>query len=175
LELQLSFATRDKETAQESLTRVEQERDAAIAQQQETLRDSSLASQKMDSLLQMLTKKESEEMVELRRYRDRSKEMESELSNSRKRVQELELRVESLIRNEAKATQSLEHSRHLVEQTEIKLGKLEREIEPLRRLDEAQKTRDMDFEEIRLQLQTQEKQEVSIYHSSCSRNTDFLG
>ncbi|PVF94544.1 hypothetical protein CPB86DRAFT_808513 [Serendipita vermifera] len=159
LELQLSFATRDKEVAQETLDRVEQERDAAIAQQQETLRESSLASQKMDSLLQMLTKKESDELVELRKYRDRSKEMESELSNTRKRAQELEARIEQLIRNEAKTAQSLEHSRLEVKQSEVKIGSLEREIEPLRRLNEAQKTRDQDFEEIRLQLQNQEKQE----------------
>ena len=161
LELQLKFATQDKESAQESLRRVEQERDTAVEQQQESWRESKINSQKIDSLLQLLTTKESEELRELRRHKDRSRGIEAELTSSKKRVADLESRMEGLIRSEAKSTQALEDSRRQVEQVETKLDQLQREIEPLRRLDEAQKTRDQDFEEIRAQLETQEKQEAS--------------
>jgi len=160
LELQLKFATHDRDSAQESLRRVEQERDSAVEQQQESWRETKLNSQKIDSLLQLLTTKESDELRELRRQRDRSRTTEAELSSAQKRVAELESRMEGLIRSEAKSAQALDESQHQMDEVEAKLEKLQREIEPLRRLDEAQKTRDQDFEQIRSQLQMQEKQEV---------------
>jgi chromosome segregation ATPase len=124
-----------------------------------------LNSQKIDSLLQLLTTKEGDELRELRRQRDRSRGTEVELSNAKNRVAELESKVETLIRSEAKSAQALDDSRRQVDEVQAKLGNLQREIEPLRRLDEAQKTRDQDFEQIRAQLQMQEKQEVCPFRN----------
>ncbi|KIM21994.1 hypothetical protein M408DRAFT_297474 [Serendipita vermifera MAFF 305830] len=166
LELQLKFATQDKESAQETLRRVEQERDTAVEQQQESWRESKINSQKIDSLLQLLTAKESEELRELRRHKDRTRGTEAELASTKQRLADLESKMEALIRSEAKSTQALEDSRRQVEEAETKVTSLQREIEPLRRLDEAQKTRDRDFEEIRAQLEMQEKQEDSLRRSN---------
>lgn len=159
LELQMTFANRDKETAKEALARVEQERDATLEQQQDAWRENKLMSQKLDSLMQLLMSKESDELRELRRQRDKSKVMEAELSAAKKRTAELESKLELLVRSEAKTNQSLEDSRRQVDEYEDKVEKLEKELEPLRRLDTAQKTRDREFEQIRSQLQHQEKQE----------------
>ena len=119
-------------------------------------------SQKIDSLMQLLVAKENDELRELRRAKDRSKGLEAELAAAKTRVAELEARVEGLVRSEAKATQSVEDAKRQTQDCETKLQKLEREIEPLRRLDDAQKTRDREFEQIRSQLQLQERQEVSL-------------
>lgn len=174
LELQLKFAKQDKESAEESLRRVEQERDTAVEQQQESWRESKINSQKIDSLLQLLTNKESEELRDLRRHKDRSRGTEAELASTKQRLVDLESRMEALIRSEAKSTQALEDSRRHVVEAETKMESLQREIEPLRRLDEAQKTRDQDFEEIRAQLEMQEKQEVSVCSNSKHPTHPFL-
>ncbi|KAG9056073.1 hypothetical protein FS842_000363 [Serendipita sp. 407] len=160
LEVRLSFAERDKECAQDALRRAEQERDANVEQQQESWRESRLMSQKLDSLTQLLLSKDSDELRDLRRHREKSKVLESELSSSKNRVLELESKMEVLVRSEAKAVQSLEDARQQTDEYEVKMNKLERELEPLRRLDDAQKTRDREFEQIRTQLQSQERQEV---------------
>jgi archaellum component FlaC len=144
------------------LKRAEQERDTAIEQQQEGWRESRLMSQKIDSLMQLLVAKENDELRELRRTKDRSKGLEAELAAAKMRVTELETRVEGLVRSEAKAAQSVDDSKRQMQDYEAKLQKLEREIEPLRRLDDAQKTRDREFEQIRSQLQLQERQEVRL-------------
>jgi septal ring factor EnvC (AmiA/AmiB activator) len=144
------------------LKRTEQERDTALEQQQEGWRESRLMSQKIDSLMQLLVAKENDELRELRRAKDRSKGLEAELAAAKTRVAEIEARVEGLVRSEAKATQSVEDAKRQAQDYETKLQKIEREIEPLRRLDDAQKTRDREFEQIRSQLQLQERQEVSL-------------
>jgi chromosome segregation ATPase len=162
LELQVSFANRDKESAQEALRRVEQERDAALEQQQESWREMKLTSQKVDSLLQLLTSKESEELKELKKQRERAKATETELANAKKRISDLESKIEGLVRSEITTTRSLEDSHVQIESYQTKVDKLERELEPLRRLDEAQKARDNEFEQIRTQLTMQEKEEVSF-------------
>lgn len=132
-------------------------------------------SQKIDSLMQLLVAKESDELRELKRFKERSKGVEAELALAKSRVTELESRVEGLVRSEAKATQSGEDSQRQIQDYEAKLQKLEREIEPLRRLDDAQKTRDREFEQIRLQLQSQEIQEVRSYSSLEAYCSLFLG
>lgn len=120
-------------------------------------------SQKIDSLMQLLVAKENDELRELRRAKDRSKGLEAEITLAKTRVTELETRVEGLVRSEAKAAQSVDDAKRQLQDYETKLQKLEREIEPLRRLDDAQKTRDREFEQIRSQLQLQERQEVSLH------------
>ena len=158
----MTFANRDKEAAREALALVEQERDATLEQQQDAWRENKLMSQKLDSLMQLLLSKESDELRELRRQRDKSKVMEVELTAAKNRVTDLESKLELLVRSEAKTIQSLEDSRRQVDEYEEKAESLEKELEPLRRLDAAQKTRDREFEQIRSQLQHQEKQEVCM-------------
>lgn len=122
-----------------------------------------LTSQKVDSLLQLLTSKESEELKELRKQRERAKSTETELTNAKKRISELESKIDGLVRSEVTTTRSLEDARTQIDSYQTKVEKLERELEPLRRLDEAQKARDNEFEQIRTQLTMQEKEEVGTH------------
>ena len=157
--MQLQFAKRDVESSSEAQARLEKERDAALDQQQQGGAEILLMSQKLEALMGLITTRDNDELKILRRERDRAVTLEHEATTAKRRIAELESRVNSLERAEATSKKSLEYAQQQGQEAEETARRL---ADDLARLDEADKARDAELVQLRAKVDSHSAIEVSL-------------
>jgi hypothetical protein len=157
--LQLQFAKRDVESSNEAQARLEKERDAALDQQQKGGAEIQLMSQKLEALMGLITTRDNDELKTLRRERDRAVTLEHEATTAKRRIAELESKVNALERSEATSKKSLEYAQQQVQDAEETSRRL---ADDLARLDEADKARDAELVQLRAKVDGHSAAGVSL-------------
>ncbi|RDB29315.1 hypothetical protein Hypma_015013 [Hypsizygus marmoreus] len=159
LDLQVTFAARDKETALQTLATLQQQHDQLVSQQSHW-DDLHRASEKIDMLTTLIGQADNEELKELRRHRDRSKVLEGEHAALQKRFKEQESKVGNSERAALTARQSLAQAQQRSSEWERRAKDYEGQLEMTQtKLDQAEQTQaqlDADYSLVKLQLEERE-------------------
>lgn len=156
LDMQATFASRDKENMQRSLRSIEEEHDRILAQQAQ-LDDLRRTSEQVENLAKLMARNDSEELAELRRVRDQSKTLQFEHDTLKKRFKEQEGKIATAERTSLSTRQSLEQAQKRAADWEEKARAFEAEVERLTTaLDQAEQMKgqlDADYTLAKLQLE----------------------
>lgn len=149
----MTTAIRDKESALQATEALQQQHNVIMAQQShwDELRRTS---EKIDILASLI---DSEELKELRRYRDRTKNLEHDLQ---KRLGELETKIGNSERTAATVKQSLAQAQQRSSEWESRAKELEAQLEITHtKLDQTEQTRvQLNDEYSLLRLQFEERE-----------------
>ncbi|KAF9014925.1 hypothetical protein BDQ17DRAFT_1340185 [Cyathus striatus] len=159
LELQVTFASRDKETATQSLEVLQKQYDR-LQSQQSHWDDLRQASEKIEMLTNLIGQADNEELKELRRYRERTKALEGEHSAIQKRFKDLESRFQNSERAASAAKQSLAQAQQRSTEWERRAKEYEGQLELTQtKLEQAEQTHsqlEADYSLVKLQLDERE-------------------
>lgn len=158
--MQLQFAKRDVESSTEAQARLEKERDAALDQQQQGGAEIQLMSQKLEALMGLITTRDNDELKTLKRERDRAVTLEHEATTAKRRIAELESKVNAFERAEATSKMSLEYAQQQAQDAQETARRL---ADDLARLDEADKARDAELLQLRAKVDSHSAIEVSLF------------
>ncbi|KAF8060923.1 hypothetical protein FPV67DRAFT_1673756 [Lyophyllum atratum] len=159
LDLQVTFAARDKESAMRALERLQQQHDY-LASQQSHWDELHRASEKIEMLTTLIGQVDNEEVKDLRRYRDRTKVLEGEHAALQKRFKEQETKMGNNERATVTARQSLAQAQQRSSEWERRAKEFEGQLEMTQtKLDQAEQTQaqlDADYSLVKLQLEERE-------------------
>ncbi|KAF7306375.1 hypothetical protein MIND_00428700 [Mycena indigotica] len=162
LELQVTFAARDKESALQSLASLQKQHDQ-LASQQSHWDDLRHASAQIEMLTSLIGQADNEELKELRVIRDRSKVLEGEHAALLKRFRDQESKIASSDKAALAARQSLAQAQQRAGEWERRAKEYEGQLEMTKtKLDQAEQTHtrlDTDFSLLKLQLDEREADE----------------
>ncbi|KAG6845279.1 hypothetical protein H0H87_011430 [Tephrocybe sp. NHM501043] len=159
LELQVLIANRDKESAIQATDTLRQQHDALIAQESnwDELRRTS---EKIDTLTTLIGQVDNEELKELRRYRDRTKNLETDHAALQKQFREQETKVGNSEKTAATVKQSLAQAQQRSSEWERRAKESEGQLEMTRtKLDQTEQTQaqlEADHSLLKLQLEERE-------------------
>lgn len=155
----MTFLTRDKESALQTLATLQQQYDNLSSQQShwDELRK---ASEKIEMLTTLFGQADNEELKELRRQRDRSKVLEGEHTALQKRYKEQETKILNSERVAVTTRQSLAQAQQRSSEWERRAKDYEAQLEITQtKLDQAEQTHtqlDADYSLVKLQLEERE-------------------
>ncbi|TFK41407.1 hypothetical protein BDQ12DRAFT_679415 [Crucibulum laeve] len=162
LEMQVTFANRDKETATESLEVLRKQHDR-LSSQQNHWDDLRQAAEKIDMLTNLIGQADNEELKELRRYRERTKALESDHITLQKRFKDLEAKLQNSERAATTSRQSLAQAQQRSSEWERRAKEYEGQLELTKtQLEQAEQTQtqlDADYSLVKLQLEEREADE----------------
>lgn len=154
--MQVTFATRDKETSAQALEVLQQQHDR-LSSQQSHWDDLRQASEKIEMLTTLIGQADNEELKELRRHHDRSKVLEGEHAALQKRIKDFESKTVNSERAAATARQSLAQAQQRSAEWERRAKDYEGQLEMLKtKLDQAEQTQgqlEADHSLVKLQLE----------------------
>ncbi|KAG6841541.1 hypothetical protein C0991_009906 [Blastosporella zonata] len=159
LELQVILANRDKESAAQATESLRHQHDVLLAQQSnwDELRR---ASEKIDTLTALLGQSDNDELKELRRYRDRTRNLENDHTALQKRFKEQETKVGNSERTAVTVKQSLAQAQQRSSEWERRAKESEGQLEITRtKLDQAEQTQaqlEADYSLVKLQFEERE-------------------
>lgn len=157
--MQATFASRDKESVTQALSALQQQYDH-LASQQSHWDDLHRASEKIEMLTHLVGQADNEELKDLRRYRERTKLLESEHAALQKRFKEQESKVGNSERAALAARQSLAQAQQRSSEWERRAKEYEGQLEMTQtKLDHAEQTQaqlDADYSLVKLQLEERE-------------------
>ena len=171
--MQAEFAAKDKESTLQALKLLQEERDRLAAQQSywEEFRQTA---EQIETLKDLVSRAESEELVELRNIRDQSKILEGEHAALKKRFKEQEGKIANIERTSATARQNLAQAQQRSAEWERKAREFEGEVERLTTaLDQAEQTKnqlDADYSLAKLQLEERNAEDriAKVSDDACS-------
>lgn len=108
----------------------------------------------------LMTSRDNDELRALRRERDRAVTLEHEAATAKRRIAELESKVNTLERTEATSKNSLEYAQQQAQDAEDTARRL---ADDLARLDEADKARDTELVQLRAKIDSHSAAEVSNF------------
>jgi chromosome segregation ATPase len=153
--MQLEFSRRDKESTLQTLQLVQKDRDS-LAAQQGHWEDLRLATQKIETLSNLVERTETEEVAELKRVRDRAKVLEGEHAALQKRYKDQESKITSLERASSSLRQNFAQSQQRCAEWEKKARDYEADVERLTTVvDQAEQTKsqlETDYSFAKLQI-----------------------
>lgn len=159
LDLQVTLVTRDKESALQALTTLQQQHDN-LASQQSHWNALHKASEKIEMLTTLIGQADNEELKDLRLQRDRSKVLEGEHAALQKRCKEQESKILNIERAAVTTRQSLAQAQQRSSEWERRAKEYEAQLESTQtKLDQAEQTHtqlDADYSLVKLQLEERE-------------------
>ncbi|KAJ7630423.1 hypothetical protein FB45DRAFT_1150649 [Roridomyces roridus] len=162
LNLQATFAARDKESAVQSLASLQKQYDH-LTSQQSHWDDLRHASQQIEMLTTLIGQADNEELKDLRQVRDRSKVLEGEHASLLKRFKEQEGKVTNSEKAAVAARQSLSQAQQRSSEWEKRAKEYEARLEAtqtkLDQAEQAQSQLDADHSLVKLQLEEREADE----------------
>ncbi|KAJ7356656.1 hypothetical protein DFH08DRAFT_735599 [Mycena albidolilacea] len=162
LDLQATFATRDKESALQALNALQKQHDH-LTSQQSHWDDLRHASAQIEMLTNLIGQADNEELKELRHVRDRSKVLEGEHAALLKRFKDQEGKVANSEKAAMAARQSLSQAQQRSSEWEKRAKEYEAQLEMTQtKLDQAEQTQsqlDADYSLVKLQLEEREADE----------------
>ncbi|KAG6890997.1 hypothetical protein C0992_011274 [Termitomyces sp. T32_za158] len=162
LELQMTTANRDKQSALQVTEALQQQYNVIVAQQSnwDELRR---ASEKIDNLTSLI---DNEEVQELRRNRDRTKNLEHDHAALQRRLMELETKMGNSERTVVTVKQNLAQAQQRSSEWERRAKESESQLEiTLTKLDQAEQSHaqlDADYSIVKLQLEEREENDRLI-------------
>lgn len=169
--MQAEFAVNDRESTLHALKLLQEDRDR-LADQQSHWEEFRQTAEQIETLANLMSKAESEEIAELKRVRDQSKLLEGEHAALKKRFKEQESKITSAERTSATARQNLAQAQQRSADWESKAREYEGEVERLTTaLDQGEQTKnqlDADCSLAKLQLEEREA-ENRIAKVGCSK------
>ncbi|KAJ7226129.1 hypothetical protein GGX14DRAFT_548714 [Mycena pura] len=162
LDLQVTFATRDKDSTAQALTSLQKQHDQLTSQQShwDELRH---ASTQIEMLTSLIGQADNEELKELRQIRDRSKMLEGEHAALLKRFKDQEVKLLNGEKAALAARQSLAQAQQRSSEWEKRAKEYEAQLEMTQtKLDQAEQTQsrlDADYSLASLQLEEREAEE----------------
>ncbi|TFK19893.1 hypothetical protein FA15DRAFT_626187 [Coprinopsis marcescibilis] len=162
LELQVTFSNRDRDLARQTLDDLRKEHQNLSAQQGhwEDLRQ---ATAKIDMLTNLIGDADNEELQNLRRYRDRTKGLETDYSALQKRFKELETKAANSDRTATTAKQTLTQAQQRSTEWERRAREYEGDLELTRtKLEQAEQTQtqlDADYSLLKIQFEEREAED----------------
>ncbi|KAG5638183.1 hypothetical protein H0H81_001385 [Sphagnurus paluster] len=185
LDLQVALATRDKESVVHTLESLQQQHNQ-LASQQSHWEELHRASEKIDFLTTLIGQVDSEELKDLRRYKDRTRSLESEHAALQKRFKEQETKMSNSERVAFTARQSLAQAQQRASEWERRAKEFEGELEMAHtKLDHAEQTQaqlEADYSLSKLQLEEGEandrltrdqqsklREQITLLESKCTR------
>ncbi|KAF7340186.1 hypothetical protein MVEN_01937200 [Mycena venus] len=162
LDLQATFATRDKDSAVQALSALQKQYDH-LTSQQSHWDDLRHASAQIEMLTNLIGQADNEELKELRHVRDRSKVLEGEHAALIKRFKDQEAKVANSEKAAMAARQSLSQAQQRSAEWEKRAKEYEAQLEMTQtKLDQAEQTQsqlDADYSLVKLQLEEREADE----------------
>ncbi|KAJ7451127.1 hypothetical protein FB451DRAFT_1284789 [Mycena latifolia] len=162
LDLQATFAARDKDSALQALTALQKQHDH-LTSQQSHWDDLRHASGQIEMLTNLIGQADNEELKELRHVRDRSKVLEGEHAALLKRFKDQEAKVTNSEKAALAARQSLSQAQLRSSEWEKRAKEYEAQLEMTQtKLDQAEQTQsqlDADYSLVKLQLEEREADE----------------
>ncbi|KAF7319755.1 hypothetical protein MKEN_00757900 [Mycena kentingensis (nom. inval.)] len=158
LELQVTFASRDKESALQALASLQKQHDQ-LTSQQSHWDDLRHASTQIEMLTSLIGQADNDELKELRQIRDRSKVLEGEHAALLKRFRDQEAKVANADKAALAARQSLSQAQQRATEWEKRAKEYEGKLEMTQtKLDQAEQTQSqLETEHSLLQLQLDER------------------
>ncbi|KAJ7480041.1 hypothetical protein B0H11DRAFT_2157981 [Mycena galericulata] len=162
LDLQATFAARDKDSALQALTALQKQHDH-LTSQQSHWDDLRHASGQIEMLTNLIGQADNEELKELRHIRDRSKVLEGEHTALLKRFKDQEGKVSNSEKAALTARQSLSQAQQRSSEWEKRAKEYEAQLEMTKtKLDQVEQTQsqlDADYSLVKLQLEEREADE----------------
>lgn len=162
LDLQATFAARDKDSALQALTALQKQHDH-LTSQQTHWDDLRHASGQIEMLTNLIGQADNEELKELRHVRDRSKVLEGEHAALLKRLKDQDSKVANSEKAALTARQSLSQAQQRSSEWEKRAKEYEGQLEMTQtKLDQAEQTQsqlDADYSFVKLQLEEREADE----------------
>ncbi|KAJ6573908.1 hypothetical protein DFH09DRAFT_981482 [Mycena vulgaris] len=162
LDLQATFAARDKDSALQALNALQKQHDH-LTSQQSHWDDLRHASGQIEMLTNLIGQADNEELKELRHVRDRSKVLEGEHAALLKRFKDQESKVANSEKAALTARQSLSQAQQRSSEWEKRAKEYEAQLEMTQtKLDQAEQTQsqlDADYSLVKLQLEEREADE----------------
>ncbi|KAJ7139475.1 hypothetical protein C8R44DRAFT_305218 [Mycena epipterygia] len=162
LDLQVTFAARDKDSALQALNALQKQHDH-LTSQQSHWDDLRHASGQIEMLTNLIGQADNEELKELRHIRDRSKVLEGEHAALLKRFRDQESKVANSEKAALAARQSLSQAQQRSSEWEKRAKEYESQLEMTQtKLDQAEQTQsqlDADYSLVKLQLEEREADE----------------
>ncbi|KAJ6498016.1 hypothetical protein C8R47DRAFT_1184244 [Mycena vitilis] len=162
LDLQATFAARDKESALQALSALQKQHDH-LTSQQSHWDDLRHASGQIEMLTNLIGQADNEELKELRHVRDRSKVLEGEHAALLKRFKDQESKVANSEKAALAARQSLSQAQQRSSEWEKRAKEYEAQLETTRtKLDQAEQNQtqiEADYSLVKLQLEEREADE----------------
>jgi len=118
-----------------------------------------------------ITTRDNDELRTLRRERDRTVALEHEAATAKRRIAELESKVNALEHAEATSKKSLEYAQQQAQDAEETSRRL---ADDLARLDETDKARDAELDQLRAKVDSYSAAEVSFFINVTFIRTDFF-
>ena len=160
--MQVEFAARDRESAQQALRLLQTDRDNLAAQQSQW-EDLRRASEQIEALANHMSKIESDEVAELRNARDRSKALEGEHAALQKRFREQESKFANIERASSTARQNFAQAQQRAAEWEKRAREAEGEVERLTTVvEQGEQTRvqlEADVQMVKMQMEEKDAQE----------------
>lgn len=173
LEIKVAYTTREKDTLAEDLASSKKQYEDAVSQQSnwDELRRTN---ESLQTLVSMVSQNDNEEVKDLRRTRDRYRNLEAEHTSLQRRLKDQETKVSNSERTAQTARQSLNQAQQRAMEWEKRAKDYEHELESTRtRLDQAEQSQaqlDADYSLVKLQLEERDAEERLARVSSCTRS-----
>lgn len=160
--MQVEFASRDKESAQQSLRLLKADRDN-LASQQSYWEDLRRASEQIEALATRVSSIDSDEVAELKQVRDRSKVLEGEHAALQKRFREQESKLANIERASQTTRQNFAQAQQRASEWEKRAREAEGEAERLSTVvEQGEQTRtqlEADVQMVKMQMEEKDAQE----------------
>lgn len=160
--MQVEFASRDKESAQQSLRLLKADRDN-LASQQSYWEDLRRASEQIEALATRVSRIDSDEVAELKQVRDRSKVLEGEHAALQKRFREQESKLANIERASQTTRQNFAQAQQRASEWEKRAREAEGEAERLSTVvEQGEQTRtqlEADVQMVKMQMEEKDAQE----------------
>lgn len=160
--MQVEFASRDKESAQQSLRLLKADRDN-LASQQSYWEDLRRASEQIEALATRVSRIDSDEVAELKQVRDRSKVLEGEHAALQKRFREQESKLANIERASQTTRQNFAQAQQRASEWEKRAREAEGEAERLSTVvEQGEQTRtqlEADVQMVKVQMEEKDAQE----------------
>lgn len=160
--MQVEFASRDKESAQQSLRLLKADRDN-LASQQSYWEDLRRASEQIEALASRVSRIDSDEVAELKQVRDQSKVLEGEHAALQKRFREQESKLANIERASQTTRQNFAQAQQRASEWEKRAREAEGEAERLSTVvEQGEQTRtqlEADVQMVKMQLEEKDAQE----------------
>ena len=169
--MRVDFSTRDKESVMHALEAAERERDRLL-EQDSRWEELQHTAEKVEALTKLIGQVDSEELQDLKRVKDRFKNLEGEHTALQKRYREQETKLANVERASQVARQTLGQAQHRSSEWESKAKEYQSDLARVNlQLDEVEQSRsqlEADLSLARLQLEEKEADErmsqVKCYH-----------
>lgn len=160
--MQVEFASRDKESAQQSLRLLKADRDN-LASQQSYWEDLRRASEQIEALASRVSRIDSDEVAELKQVRDQSKVLEGEHAALQKRFREQESKLANIERASQTTRQNFAQAQQRASEWEKRAREAEGEAERLSTVvEQGEQTRtqlEADVQLVKMQMEEKDAQE----------------